>query len=692
MFPDLDLQQPEFTLLELDDTVLDESKYWWEDGGGYSNVTNLDNMTGYKTKTKYEPSGHIKSILNGCHRYLTKVTTPGSTLKIALQPQSSNKYEQSLNARKNNGAMTVIQLADDDSRYYAKGYDKQATRKTADLSGDYNKGIIMAKIPHFWYKGLNYNTPVYNTTLSKRFIAFSTYEEKPARSSEIKEIKFEDLYNNFADSETDGKIREGSGLQYYESPGTINERYVDQGNIQLRSNVYRVKVEGYKKIMLPCDPSVSNGATIFTTADGTICTNKDGNTVNYGEYKKMTWMFVDTCMPIVLTIPPEAVYVYFTIGLINWGDAAYGGASRLTAHNVVLHKGSNFASGDEMTDTNASEWLVDMEDWVEHKETFVGIDACTKTDTGYSLTLNYSNSKTAAGGAVANSTLVSLSDDYVYSPYHFAKLIYNIGYQTYEYTDQNILKILFLAKYGRKNIESVFGFGTTNYAYSITVGGNAGINAKIGMREPFAKIDYTSQSAIAYQYDMSENQDKSDVFTANCNNFLGVSNAFYNGRFVFPFSHLIYNQDELDAKTTTVNNDARTMFEAFKHVKLYDFEDGSFRWLKASNAYSYAKYMRFGRYCDFVQTHNATHAGTFNTGYCDAFQIAGIMSTASLNACGCVSAGGNGGISKGVFDLEVTNFGYETSQNVCRLAFKGSITEVDDPDYFNEVQEYRQPE
>jgi hypothetical protein len=693
MFPDLDLQQPEFTLLELDDTVLDESKAWWEDGAGYSNITNLDNMTGYKYKKNYEPSGHIKTILNGCHRYLTKITTPGSTLKIPLIPTSTNNYEKSLNARKNNGAMTVIQLSDDDSRYYAKGYDKLATRKTADLSGGANKGIIMARIPHFWYKGINYNTPMYATTYSKKFIAFSTYDEKPERSSEVKEIDFMDLFEGYADENNDGLFRAKSGLLYNETQDNIKNRYVDitaTSESTLYSHIYRVKVEGYKKIMLPCDPGVTNGATIFTTADGTICANKDGNTTNVGEYKKMTWMFVDTGMPIVLTIPSDAVYVYFVIGERNWGMRQRG-ASKYTCHGVVLHKGSNFTSGDEMTDANASEWLVDMEDWVEYKETFIGVDLCTQSETGLSIGLDYSANSYVAKGS--SNTDVAWSDDFVFSPYHFAKYVYDTGYQTYEYDDRKILALLFLAKYGRKNSQAIFGYGSSSFAGDVKPGYND--IAKIGMRDGIGKENaIITNNYSNYQYDMSEDKDRSTLVEYTYCNFLGIMNAFQNGTCCFPFSHLGLNEEDL-SDMFEPNNDTSASQKLWMHYKIYDFEDGSYRLWRIPYVQGYPKYVRLGRYCDFTYVGQNTHTGTVSTGYCDQLSVSTVLNATNIRSLSnwCVLYSGNQyGVAAGAFCIQSGRMGYQSGGVGVRFAFKGSITEVEDPDYFNEVQEYRQPE
>ena len=50
-FPELNIVQPEYTMLESDESVAD-----------YANISNLDNGTGYKFGNDYKPSGHIEAI------------------------------------------------------------------------------------------------------------------------------------------------------------------------------------------------------------------------------------------------------------------------------------------------------------------------------------------------------------------------------------------------------------------------------------------------------------------------------------------------------------------------------------------------------------------------------------------------------------------------------------------------------
>lgn len=72
-FPELNIMQPDYTMIEFDDSVSDDA-----------NVSNLDNGTGYKTGTCYKPSGHISAILKQRHRVLAKVTKKATTRNVNM--------------------------------------------------------------------------------------------------------------------------------------------------------------------------------------------------------------------------------------------------------------------------------------------------------------------------------------------------------------------------------------------------------------------------------------------------------------------------------------------------------------------------------------------------------------------------------------------------------------------------------
>ena len=127
-FPELNIEQPEYTMLESDESVADDA-----------NLSNLDNGTGYKYGSDYKPSGHVAAILKNRHRVLAKVTKKATTrnVNIANVDTVVNNLD---------GEMTYLELDDADSTKYADG-------TPAKLDG--SEGDLMMHEPFFWSKGIN---------------------------------------------------------------------------------------------------------------------------------------------------------------------------------------------------------------------------------------------------------------------------------------------------------------------------------------------------------------------------------------------------------------------------------------------------------------------------------------------------------------------------------------------------------
>lgn len=127
-FPELNIVQPEYTMLESDESVADDA-----------NLSNLDNGTGYKYGNDYKPSGHVAAILKNRHRVLAKVTKKATTrnVNIANVDTVVNNLD---------GEMTYMELDDKDSTKYADG-------TPAKLDG--SEGDLMMHEPFFWSKGIN---------------------------------------------------------------------------------------------------------------------------------------------------------------------------------------------------------------------------------------------------------------------------------------------------------------------------------------------------------------------------------------------------------------------------------------------------------------------------------------------------------------------------------------------------------
>ena len=127
-YPELNIEQPEYTMLESDESVADDA-----------NLSNLDNGTGYKYGNDYKPSGHVAAILKNRHRVLAKVTKKATTrnVNIANVDTMVNNLD---------GEMTYMELDDKDSTKYADG-------TPAKLDG--SEGDLMMHEPFFWSKGVN---------------------------------------------------------------------------------------------------------------------------------------------------------------------------------------------------------------------------------------------------------------------------------------------------------------------------------------------------------------------------------------------------------------------------------------------------------------------------------------------------------------------------------------------------------
>ena len=95
--------QPEYTIIEADESITDERPFNATITG---NITNLDNNTGARNSTKYVPSGHITNILSRCHRYLGKLVSKGNPVQIPTNPNATDKTF--LNARDKQGTMYLI--------------------------------------------------------------------------------------------------------------------------------------------------------------------------------------------------------------------------------------------------------------------------------------------------------------------------------------------------------------------------------------------------------------------------------------------------------------------------------------------------------------------------------------------------------------------------------------------------------
>lgn len=138
-FDELDIQQPEYTIISFDLANSTPQK-----------ISNLDNSTGFKFGNTYAPSGHVKRILDQRHSYMVK--------------------------SEGEGTFAAMQLSDSNSNFYNDG-------NPSLLNG--TEGDYCMYEPHYWYKGIN---DYMNKTM---YVLFSSNKECPKQANGLK-VKLSD--------------------------------------------------------------------------------------------------------------------------------------------------------------------------------------------------------------------------------------------------------------------------------------------------------------------------------------------------------------------------------------------------------------------------------------------------------------------------------------------------------------------
>jgi hypothetical protein len=245
-YPELNVLQPEYTVLERDESVTDDA-----------NVSNLDNKTGYKYGTAYVPSGHVAKILAKRHRCLGKITEKG--------------------------VMTLCQLHDDNSNYYADGLTA-ATSTPAKLDG--SEGDWLMYEPHAWFKGVN------DYLNKKLYSCYSSNETKPKEPKcDVKTL--EDLQ-----ADTEGYT---AGVKLMSGYATLTEAMASDKSY----SVLRVDVSQHKRVRWPTVVGTNFEVSAFVAEDAstvieTVSANALSNKFENGMY-------------LIYDVPEGAKWLYLTI-------------------------------------------------------------------------------------------------------------------------------------------------------------------------------------------------------------------------------------------------------------------------------------------------------------------------------------------------------------------------------------------
>ena len=262
-FPELNIIQPQYTMIEFDDSVSDDA-----------NVSNLDNGTGYKYGTDYVPSGHITTILKKRHRVLAKVTK---------KPTSENITIAGVETTMNNldGEMTYYPLHDENSNYYA---DQPDVKNCTEAKLDGSEGDWMMLEPHYWSKGIN------DYLNDKHYSCYSSNASMPDKPS-VDILTLEDIVST-------GQYKKGYKIM--SGKNTLTNSYSADANY----SVCQVGVTGYKKVRFPSVPGTNLVGSVFTDASGTVISSIVVSTLSNR---------IEAGMYLISDVPTGAVALNFSI-------------------------------------------------------------------------------------------------------------------------------------------------------------------------------------------------------------------------------------------------------------------------------------------------------------------------------------------------------------------------------------------
>ncbi|WP_278796724.1 CotH kinase family protein [Leyella stercorea] len=259
-FPELNIEQPEYTMLERAENIADDAC-----------ISNLDNETGYKYGNDYKPSGHVAAILKNRHRVLAKVTKKATTRNVTIAGVDTvmNNLD---------GEMTYYPLDDADSNKYADG-------SAAKLDG--SEGDWMMLEPFFWSKGVN----DYLNGRNYDCYSFRDRAHMP-RVPEATVLTLEDIKRTQGGYTNGKKVMSGRD--------TINNAFSNDGSY----SVCMVSVEGYKRVRFPSVPGTNLVGSVFVDKTGAVLQSIVVSTLSNK---------FEAGMYLISDVPKGAVALYFSI-------------------------------------------------------------------------------------------------------------------------------------------------------------------------------------------------------------------------------------------------------------------------------------------------------------------------------------------------------------------------------------------
>jgi hypothetical protein len=231
-FPELNIIQPEYTMIRIDNPADDAS------------VSNLDNNTGYQFGNDYVRSGHLAAIFAKRHRVLAKVTRKPTTRTVRMA-------NTDVTVNNHDGQMTYFPLHDANSNYYADAEDI-ANCTPAKLDG--SEGDLMMYEPGMWVKGIN----DYLNAANYSCYSSNDRNHRPA-TPEADILTLDDI-------KAKGGVIVGRKIV---GKDTLAASYTNDSSY----SVCQVDVSKHKRVRFPSVPGTGLTGAVFCDASGKVLEN-----------------------------------------------------------------------------------------------------------------------------------------------------------------------------------------------------------------------------------------------------------------------------------------------------------------------------------------------------------------------------------------------------------------------------------
>ena len=396
-FPLLTVYNAQYTVVQLDDSKTAPAE---------DSVKNLDNGTYANDGAMgYIPSGHISRIKSMLHVYK------------AVYDESNHK-------------MKCYQIDDNDIEKLADGTSFDRT----DAGGEgYD---VMLGLPHFWYKGIN------DSLNKKKYLVLSSETSTPRSSaSTIRRVSLASTINGAANPALVADLV-AVYLSAFDEGDVFDAANLGQSST---TRVYQMNVEGMKQVRWPTMTSSTTGVLFLDKDDKVISKFAPAISDSLTDFLAGDYVFQN--------VPANAVKFIFTVPL--------------TFNNTLTLDESEAIA----VDSSAIEAI--EPDWVEHNFELIGTYKCYKDalqrlrsisgvtptrGTGTSTTSSYWQYDTN-GNCVSALPDSSRTFNMTYLDFRNLSRCRGAGYQLVDYEMHKCVDILFLAFYGSRNSQSLFGNG-----------------------------------------------------------------------------------------------------------------------------------------------------------------------------------------------------------------------------------------